>query len=68
MKTILDIQKLDRQIRVLLREVDKCPASLEYEKYKQIYSAKRILNYRFYQEHNHTCANCSYNYLTIGCT
>lgn len=36
MKTILEIQKLDRQIRALLREVDKCPASLEYKKYKQI--------------------------------
>ena len=36
MKTILEIQKLDRQIKALLREVDKCPASLEYKKYKQI--------------------------------
>ncbi len=36
MKTILEIQKLDRQIKALLREVDKCPASLDFKKYKQI--------------------------------
>ena len=28
MKTILEIQNLDRQIRALNREVEKCPASI----------------------------------------
>lgn len=36
MKTILEIQKLDRQIRALLREVDKCPASVNFKNYKKI--------------------------------
>lgn len=36
MKTILEIQKLDRQIRSLLREVDKCPASVDFKNYKKI--------------------------------
>lgn len=36
MKTILEIQKLDRQIRILLREVDKCPASIDFKNYKKI--------------------------------
>jgi len=36
MKTILEIQKLDRQIRVLEREVDKCPASIDFMNYKRI--------------------------------
>lgn len=36
MKTILEIQKLDRQIRALLREVDKCPASINFKNYKRI--------------------------------
>lgn len=36
MKTILEIQKLDRQIRALNREVDKCPASVNFRNYKQI--------------------------------
>lgn len=36
MKTILEIQKLDAQIKALEREVDKCPASLDYKKYKTI--------------------------------
>ena len=36
MKTILEIQKLDRQIRLLNREVDKCPASVNFKNYKQI--------------------------------
>lgn len=35
MKTILEIQKLDRQIRALLREVDKCPASIDFKNYKK---------------------------------
>ncbi len=34
MKTILEIQKLDRQIRALEREVEKCPASIDFNKYK----------------------------------
>ena len=36
MKTILEIQKLDRQIRMLEREVDKCPASVNFKNYKKI--------------------------------
>ena len=36
MKTILEIQKLDRQIRALNREVDRCPASMDFNKYKRI--------------------------------
>ena len=36
MKTILEIQKLDRQIRVLEREVDKCPASIDFKNYKKL--------------------------------
>ena len=36
MKTILEIQKLDRQIRALEREVDKCPASVNFKNYKRI--------------------------------
>ena len=35
MKTILEIQKLDRQIRMLKREVDKCPASVDFNNYKK---------------------------------
>ena len=36
MKTILEIQKLDRQIKQLEREVDKCPASIDFKNYKKI--------------------------------
>ncbi len=36
MKTILEIQRLDRQIRALLREVDKCPASIDFKNYKKL--------------------------------
>ena len=36
MKTILEIQKLDRQIRSLNREVEKCPASIDFKNYKKI--------------------------------
>lgn len=36
MKTILEIQKLDRQIRLLMREVDRCPASINFKNYKKI--------------------------------
>lgn len=36
MKTILEIQKVDRQIRKCMAEVDKSPASLELKKYKNI--------------------------------
>lgn len=35
MKTILEIQKLDRQIQLLNREVDKCPASIDFRNYKK---------------------------------
>ena len=37
MKTILEIQKLDRQIRSLEREVEKCPASVNYKSYLKIF-------------------------------
>lgn len=36
MKTILEIQKLDRQILALKREVDRCPASVEYQNCRKI--------------------------------
>ena len=36
MKTVLEIQKLDRQIRALEREVDKCPASIDFKNYKKV--------------------------------
>jgi len=36
MKTILEIQKLDRQIKTLNREVDRCPASIDFNNYKKI--------------------------------
>lgn len=36
MKTILEIQNLDRQIRSLEREVDKCPASIDFKNYRRI--------------------------------
>ncbi|MBR1988193.1 MAG: hypothetical protein IKA36_04030 [Clostridia bacterium] len=36
MKTILEIQKLDRQIRSLEREVDNCQASVDFKNYKKI--------------------------------
>ncbi len=35
MKTILEIQKLDRQIRALKREVEKCQASVNFNQYKK---------------------------------
>lgn len=41
MKTILEIQKLDRQIRALEREVDTCPASVDFEKYKKALQSGR---------------------------
>ena len=36
MKTILEIQKLDRQIRMLKREVDKCPAGINYKTFQKM--------------------------------
>ena len=36
MKTVLEIQKLDRQIKALEREVEKCPASIDFRNYKKI--------------------------------
>ena len=36
MKTILEIQKLDRQIYALKREDEKCPASVNYNNYLKI--------------------------------
>lgn len=41
MKTILEIQKLDRQIKQLEREVAKCPASINFEKYKAVLQSGR---------------------------
>ena len=36
MKVILEIQNLDRQIRAFNREVDKCPASIDFKNYKKV--------------------------------
>ena len=36
MKSIIEIQRLDRQIRALLREVDRCPASIDFKNYKRL--------------------------------
>lgn len=36
MKTILEIQRIDRQIRALEREVEKCPASIDFKNYKKL--------------------------------
>lgn len=41
MKTILEIQKLDRQIRMLEREVAKCPASVDFQNYKKFMAEGR---------------------------
>ncbi len=49
MKTILEIQKLDRQIRLLEREVDKCPASVNFKNYKKILQEGKL---RFEQLEN----------------
>ncbi len=49
MKTILEIQKLDRQIRMLEREVDKCPASVNFKNYKRILQEGKL---RFEQLEN----------------
>ena len=49
MKTILEIQKLDRQIRQLNREVEKCPASIDFKNYKKILQEGRA---RFEQLEN----------------
>ena len=37
MKTILEIQKLDRQIHQLEREVERCPASVNFRNYKRVF-------------------------------
>lgn len=42
MKTILEIQKLDRQIHLLNREVEKCPASVNFRNYKKILQEGKI--------------------------
>ncbi len=36
MKTILEIQKLDGQIKLLEREVDRSPASIDFKNYKRV--------------------------------
>ena len=36
MKTILEIQKLDRHIQACKREVEKCPASVDFNNYKKL--------------------------------
>lgn len=41
MKTILEIQKLDRQIKLLQREVAKCPASVDFQNYKKFMAEGR---------------------------
>ena len=40
-KQILEIQKLDRQIKMLEREVAKCPASVDFQNYKKFMSEGR---------------------------
>ena len=42
MKTVLEIQKLDRQIRALEREVDKCPASIDFKNYKKVLQEGKV--------------------------
>ena len=42
MKTILEIQRLDSQIRLLNREVDKCPASIDFKNYKKVLQEGKI--------------------------
>ncbi len=42
MKTILEIQKLDRQIRALEREVEKCPASIDFNNYKKLLQEGKV--------------------------
>ncbi len=49
MKTILEIQKLDRQIRLLEREVESCPASVNFKNYKKILQEGKL---RFEQLEN----------------
>ena len=49
MKTILEIQKLDRQIKAYKREVEKCPASVDFNNYKKILQEGRA---RFEQLEN----------------
>jgi len=49
MKTILEIQKLDRQIRLLNREVEKCPASVDFANYKKVLQEGKL---RFEQLEN----------------
>ena len=49
MKTILDIQKLDRQIHALQRDVDKCPASVNFKNYKRVLQEGKL---RFEQLEN----------------
>ena len=41
MKTILEIQKLDRQIKALERAVAKCPASVDFQNYKKFMAEGR---------------------------
>ena len=42
MKTVLEIQKLDRQIKALEREVDKCPASIDFRNYKKVLQEGKV--------------------------
>lgn len=49
MKTILEIQKLDKQIQAYKREVDKCPASVDFKNYKKILQEGKL---RFEQLEN----------------
>ena len=49
MKTILEIQKLDRQILLFNREVEKCPASVDFANYKKVLQEGKL---RFEQLEN----------------
>ena len=52
MKTILEIQKLDRQIHALKREVDKCPASVNFKNYNEKLKEGRNLYQQFESQAN----------------
>ena len=60
MKTILEIQRLDRQIRALLREVDRCPASIDFRNYKKLLQEGRARFEQLEAQANEIIKN--YNY------
>ncbi len=57
MKTILEIQKLDRQIRALKREVDKCPASVNFNNYKAMLKDGRTMYQQLETQSNEIIKN-----------